>query len=285
MMIAYLDMRTLFFVSGIISLIFFVIMLYVYMTRKIYPGFWEWVVSYSLLFTASTLISLRGIIPDFLSIVMANLFIAAGLILWEYGLIAFTGGKQRMGWHIFILVFLTTTSIYFTYSSPDVNIRILIISGLTTAYCIRCLSVIHKRIPLILPKSNLLLIVAFYGLALWSTFRFFFTLFLEQEISDLMTTGIIHGLMIIVSFSSTILTGMGYIAITLQRVENDFLVAQNEIKTLKGFLPICSSCKKIRDDKGYWNQIESYIREHSEAEFTHGICPECFKKLYPDFVD
>ncbi|MCJ7540367.1 MAG: hypothetical protein MUO88_11965 [Desulfobacterales bacterium] len=57
----------------------------------------------------------------------------------------------------------------------------------------------------------------------------------------------------------------------------------SEIKMLSGLLPICSSCKKIRDDKGYWNQIESYIREHSEAEFTHSICPECSKKLYPDF--
>ncbi|MBU4388645.1 MAG: response regulator [Proteobacteria bacterium] len=57
-----------------------------------------------------------------------------------------------------------------------------------------------------------------------------------------------------------------------------------EIKTLRGILPICANCKKIRDDKGYWNQIESYIHKHSEAEFTHGICPECMKKLYPDFV-
>ena len=57
------------------------------------------------------------------------------------------------------------------------------------------------------------------------------------------------------------------------------------LKTLRGLLPICSHCKKIRDDKGYWNQIESYIRDHSGAEFTHGICPECMKKLYPDLVD
>ena len=56
-----------------------------------------------------------------------------------------------------------------------------------------------------------------------------------------------------------------------------------KIKTLSGFLPICSACKKIRDDKGYWNQIESYIREHSEAEFSHSICPECTKKLYPEY--
>lgn len=55
-----------------------------------------------------------------------------------------------------------------------------------------------------------------------------------------------------------------------------------EIKTLSGMLPICANCKKIRDDKGYWNQIESYIREHSEAEFSHSLCPDCAKTLYPD---
>jgi AmiR/NasT family two-component response regulator len=58
--------------------------------------------------------------------------------------------------------------------------------------------------------------------------------------------------------------------------------ALSEIKTLRGILPICASCKNVRDDKGYWNQIESYIRDHSEAEFSHSLCPECAKKLYPD---
>lgn len=53
-------------------------------------------------------------------------------------------------------------------------------------------------------------------------------------------------------------------------------------KRLSGLLPICSSCKKIRDDKGYWNQIELYIRDHSDAELSHGICPDCVKKLYPN---
>lgn len=59
--------------------------------------------------------------------------------------------------------------------------------------------------------------------------------------------------------------------------------AIREVRILRGFLPICSSCKKIRDDRGYWTQIEGYIKEHSEAEFTHSICPECAEKLYPDF--
>lgn len=73
-------------------------------------------------------------------------------------------------------------------------------------------------------------------------------------------------------------------------LERDILLeelksALSKVKLLSGFLPICASCKKIRDDKGYWNQIESYIRDHSEVEFSHSICPDCANKLYSEFFD
>jgi len=58
-----------------------------------------------------------------------------------------------------------------------------------------------------------------------------------------------------------------------------------QVKALSGLIPICSSCKKIRDDKGYWHQVETYVRDHSEAEFSHSICPDCIRKLYPDLAD
>ncbi|TKJ39930.1 hypothetical protein CEE37_09335 [candidate division LCP-89 bacterium B3_LCP] len=59
--------------------------------------------------------------------------------------------------------------------------------------------------------------------------------------------------------------------------------ALQRIKTLRGLIPICAKCKKIRDDQGFWNQVESYIEEHSSAEFSHGICPDCMKVLYPKY--
>lgn len=67
-----------------------------------------------------------------------------------------------------------------------------------------------------------------------------------------------------------------------QKLIQELQQALNSIKTLKGLLPICTACKKIRDDDGYWQNVEKYIREHSEAQFTHGICPDCARKLYPD---
>ena len=66
---------------------------------------------------------------------------------------------------------------------------------------------------------------------------------------------------------------------TISRLEE----ALQNVKTLTGFLPICANCKKIRDDEGYWQQIEEYIMNHSEADFTHGICNECVEKLYPEY--
>lgn len=69
--------------------------------------------------------------------------------------------------------------------------------------------------------------------------------------------------------------------------EKEQLIAElkktlSEVKTLRGFLPICASCKKIRDDKGYWRQIESYITKHTGVDFSHSVCPECNEKLYGD---
>lgn len=68
--------------------------------------------------------------------------------------------------------------------------------------------------------------------------------------------------------------------IELKKEHDKLLQALKEIKTLSGLLPICASCKKIRDDKGYWNLLENYIEKHSEASFTHGMCPACMEKLY-----
>ena len=69
-----------------------------------------------------------------------------------------------------------------------------------------------------------------------------------------------------------------------RRVSRALAESLKNLKTLHGLLPICSSCKKIRDDDGAWSRIESYISAHSETEFTHGICPTCIERLYPEYV-
>lgn len=72
--------------------------------------------------------------------------------------------------------------------------------------------------------------------------------------------------------------------------ERESLIAElratlSKVRTLSGLLPICASCKKVRDDRGYWHQVEAYVRDHTDADFSHGICPECTRRLYPQYAD
>jgi len=81
-----------------------------------------------------------------------------------------------------------------------------------------------------------------------------------------------------------------HIALYRTQKRNEFLIkelrtALAQVKSLSGLLPICSSCKKIRDDAGYWSQVDTYISEHSEVRFSHGICPACVRIQYPDIAD
>ncbi len=69
-----------------------------------------------------------------------------------------------------------------------------------------------------------------------------------------------------------------------EQLITDLRAALADVRTLSGLLPICSHCKKIRDDQGYWNRLEAYIQKHTDAEFSHSICQECAKKYYPDMI-
>ncbi len=73
------------------------------------------------------------------------------------------------------------------------------------------------------------------------------------------------------------------LALHTVKIEKEREQLVDEIKTLRGLLPICANCKNIRDDKGYWHEIEEYFTSRSEASFTHGICPKCQEKLYPRY--
>lgn len=95
-------------------------------------------------------------------------------------------------------------------------------------------------------------------------------------ISFLITTAIFY-----VS-ASGLFRGMGELVNTVEEQNQELQTAIKQIKTLHGLLPICANCKKIRDDEGYWQQLEEYLGQHTQAEFTHGLCPDCLRMLYPE---
>jgi len=79
--------------------------------------------------------------------------------------------------------------------------------------------------------------------------------------------------------------GIGLIILIMHKINFDVLQSKKKIYQLQGMLPICSSCKKIRDSKGYWNQIDEYFRKNAGIEFTHGLCEECFQKYLDEIPE
>lgn len=278
----HLDIRTLAFSSSIVSFILCVCMVYMGRTRKTYSGFNLWTISTILSCLAFVLLGLRGLLPDFITVVIANTLIVAAIGIMVCGIEGFVD-KKRSAWSVlFLSIFLFISFVYFTYYTPNINARIVVISAVLAVLYGYGTYIVHHYIPKLLGGQNIFLKVVFSFLSIWSIFRIIPTLFFENPIHDFMHASAVHGVSFVVSFSGNIMVTIGLIVLNFQRVEADLFSSLEEVKTLRGILPICMYCKGIRDDKGYWNQIEKYISEHSEAQFSHSICETCMNKYHKD---
>lgn len=102
------------------------------------------------------------------------------------------------------------------------------------------------------------------------------------ELDEIITASIVFVIGLLV-FSARRLQDLARTRKKLEKTNEDLVKAFAEVKTLRGIIPICSFCKKIRDDEGFWQQVDVYVQHHSEAAFSHSICPECIKKECPDY--
>jgi len=239
--------------------------------------------AYLLNFMGFVFLSLRNIFPDFISIVLANVLIVLCVTMIARGLVSFTGGRQNVWMDLLAPLVLALGFWGFIYLSPNLKMRIFILSFILTGIILRCISINRKQVSRLLGKENRFLSAAFIWVIVSLLFRAVFTLSSAGQMDDFMQNSTIQGISMMTGSIGLIFIALGLVIINAQRLEKDLIQAGKEIKTLQGFLPICAHCKKIRDDKGYWNQIESYLNAHSEVTFSHGICDECLKKYYPEY--
>ena len=275
----FFNTRSLSLFSGFLSACLFISLIFIYKNRKTYPGFKQWTLGYLFNFLGFVFLSLRNILPDFITIVLANLLVVLCFILLARGLICFTESKQNIWMDILPPVIFILFVSCFVYVFPNLTMRIIILSIALMFISLRCISINHKRTPLVLGEQSWFLSAAF----LWVVISLFLraVLTISYEHSDVfMTNSTIQGLSIITGSAGITFIAIGLIVINAQRLEKDLIKAGKEIKTLSGLLPICSRCKKIRDDQGYWNTLESYLEKHSDASFSHGLCIECSDELY-----
>lgn len=282
-MISYsLDIRTISLLLGLVSMTLSLVMIYVKLTQRTYEGFACWTAAAVSLSVGMLFFNLRGICSDFLTVIVANFLVLSFFALVPYGLNCYLRRSVSDKWFIlpFVLFFLSFP--YFTYFNPSINARIVVFSALISAFLFYSAWSVLKYSKNLNIQPNGLLILAFTVPAVFLVFRIVYTLAYESAIQDFMAASVMHGVSFILCVMASIVTFVGLIIFNMQRVEREFLDTEKEVISLKGIIPICMHCKGIRDDKGYWNQLEKFVSENSNVKFSHGICDKCLKKHYPD---
>lgn len=297
-----LDMKTTMVSAAIGNTVCFCMVLLLWLqNRKRISGVNHWLVFYCLSFSAVILFALRGDIADFLSIVAANTLLVGSFIPLLIGLERFAKVSSNQTHNFLLLAVLFILLYYYTYEQPSLVARSIGIEFILIVICTQCAWLMLYKIDgryRSLTVGVGALFLAFCVLAVARILSdIWFTrdeVFLKANLATVLLVMVYQVLYVALTFGLFLMVNrklimdleMDLVKRKKTEKEKERLIVElreaiQKVKTLSGFLPICASCKKIRDDRGYWSQIEVYIEKHSEALFSHGICPDCLKEYYP----
>jgi hypothetical protein len=270
-------------------------MAFFYLNHKVFPGFRRWTVGGGFIAFGYLMIVLRGIVPVSVSIVLVNLAIPLAAVLYLDGMRRFLAlSDLSRSWYA-IPAISAMASIFTFYLFDSGAWRALFTSlsfsvphVLTSVFVFKDYPKTKSIFYLIIGAEMALASLIFIARAVWS--------FTIPDFQLMMVSPVESGFFISLMVLQIVIT-VSFIMLNTERFEMDLISAESalkvnvrqlekaltEVKTLRGMLPICASCKKIRDDHGEWVQMEVFVRDRTEADFSHGICPECVKKLYPQF--
>jgi hypothetical protein len=239
---------------------------------------------------AALLLGLRGVIPDIMTVIIANGVGATSFFLIYYGFRSFVQEKVNLYLHVAIIIIYSFIIFpLLTYVLVNLNLRISLVSFISGVYLLLCATTLVQSARRRQVQLNQFLFITLILLVVVRFSRGIYFLFPSHNVSEYMGAGSFLGVMTLLTAILSISLVIGVMQMNTEKLEGEHLVTINdlrtaleEIKTLRGILPICSYCNKIRDETGHWNRLESYIAKYSEAEFSHGICQECAEKHYPD---
>jgi len=269
-------------------------------TRRVYPGFDRWMVGESLQAAGYILLGLRGFIPDLLSIYGGNLVFPLAVVVKLEGIRRFFGLKpMSKAW----------------YATPALQLALLLLAGsvgnqtawrgavtsaFTAALALLVAAVLWRQLPAAKRVFHATIAgsMTYLGILLAVRAAALFTALSSttydwsrgSPAEDAVFLGVILGVVAVT---------LGFLMLNSERLEHDLALAEGtlqgmvaelqqalaEVRTLSGLLPICAHCKRIRDDAGGWTRIEEFVGARTDAQFSHGICPDCARQHYPDLVD
>lgn len=277
-----IDPIPLSFFTGLTVLALFVCVAFVFRTPNPYPGFRDWVLSAFLLGFGGLLIGLRDLIPDFASIVASNVIALWGLISVRRGLGRFFESSQARWLDLLLLLSILCTQLIFTYLHDSLLLRTGFISvahGLVLASCTQLTVTGGRRFFSADPIHPVAWVFGF--IAVFHVARILVILvMLANPVAG--ADRILFGASILIMNPGALMMYIGLISLHARRTSSELARSQSEVRVLTGLLPICCHCKKIRTEHQEWLPVEVYVRDHSQAEFSHGLCPDCSRELYSD---
>jgi PAS domain S-box-containing protein len=233
---AFFDIRTLSLFSGFISACLSVCMTYIYKRRMTYPGFGQWNLAFVIYFIGFVLLSLRNILPLFLTVIVSDTLIVLCYIFIARGLNSFANGSQKNWMDSATVIVSIIGFFWFTYISSDITARILILSFIIMMSCLRCSTIAVRKVSVHFAQKTLLLTIVFYSLALLLFLRIILTVSIEGQINDFMSDSVIQGFSIIVGSIGNIFIAIGLIITNAQRLENEIKDRTSELTGLYNVL-------------------------------------------------
>lgn len=276
--------RTLLGVSGLVSLVLAGILLYASKRSKTYGGFQSWTVAFLMNGLGIISFALRGVLPLVVTVSFANFAILLYLISIHYGFRQFFDLNSRKWILVYVssIILHTLWYICFTYVVPNVAMRMgmgFLCYALYYMDSLRQVVTYSKRV---IPQRQWLFISMFGIVALWMVVVVAVAVVARVQVQYDANTGLIAGITLLVNLTAHIFGVFGMILINNQRLYIDFEQSHQQVEELSGLIPICSNCKKIRDDSGYWDHLEGYLEDHTGLVLSHSVCPDCIQKLYPN---
>lgn len=281
-MAIYINPFVLAFFLGItllgLGIVFFVLL----KSTKTYPGFKKWGLSALLLSFATLLMGAKGFLSPILTVNFANFLAIAGMLLVNRGIHEFFDQKCSLWFDLILTVVFMSLHAYLSSITDILHIRTGTISIFHALALFPSLRLILKAEATqqtgFLPILTLSLGFYLFLNLVRSMFNIYF-LINPLPGSD----KIVLGISFIITTPAVLLVYISMLACNFKRTEESLLLAKSKIKTLFGILPICSHCKRIRTAQNDWLAVEVYVQRNSEANFSHGICPECLKKNFPEY--
>lgn len=292
-----LDVKTLLWCYVFISTFMGIALLFYRAKQKTYAGYDHWTGGTILLAFGYLLFTLRGwAIPLWTSIIFANLATLLGVVLRLDGISRFIRTHPiRQGWYSLPLL-LAVLCGYFHLIQDNIGIRTLFITSLLALTLFRMTTLLLRGAQR--DNNSLFLAIgmlhAIFGIALVGRFLSMAGLSEWNMFKPFGSNVTFFALGLILEIGIS----LSFFMMQAQRLETDLQLSHrelqetnaqlhqkiSEIKVLSGILPICMHCKKIRDDHGQWHQMERYVSKQTDAEFSHGICPECRETIYPNLA-